>query len=109
MPKDWRRHLTSTEKMDAARAATQDARVRETAYAAILARIWPSQIGHPRREDALFPHMLLIESPAGPLTYRLSDDDLGGFEHVPRSREEITANTQIGKLTVLLHLATEGW
>lgn len=108
----WKQQLTATEKMDAARRATKDTRDREVATAAIFARLWPSFIAQPPKDDALFPWLLCVETPAGRLSYRLSGSDMAGFSHVekkPEGQRAAFGGTQTEKLGILLDLGVNGW
>lgn len=114
-PLHWKQQLTATEKMDAARAATLEARTRDLVAAGIYARLWPSWMaptkGKGGNPDAMFPLALHIDSPAGRLSYRLAEGDMPVFEHVTERRREPerVQCTQADKTARLFHLATEGW
>ncbi len=105
-----RKPVPASQSRDAARAAHQDTLGREMLYAGILARMWPSFLTVPQREDALYPAVLCIDTPAGRIAYRLRADDLPGFEHVTERRPKDDAPCSLSdKFARLLHLSVEGW
>ena len=99
--------LTNEQRKQQARSATKRAITREMLWAAIGTQWWPSYLFPPRIPQKNSPWMLCIESPAGPIVYRLWDDDRPLFEHLER-RERGPEHYQTGdKDITLLALATE--
>ena len=75
--------------------------------AAILARLWPSYLTAPRYENAEYPALLCVESPAGLLCWRVGADELPLYcflKHRARTTEEAK-----DRIPVLQLLADGGW
>lgn len=108
--KRFRTPVPASKRADIARAAHLETKSRELLYASIIARLWPSFLTVPTREDALFPYLVCIDTPAGRLAYKLTESDRTGFQHVTETREKDDApSSSADKFARLLHLATEGW
>jgi hypothetical protein len=67
--------LTATEKMDRAREATKRLATRELWSGLIFARLWPAYITPTKPANNDYPLLLCIESPAGLLIYRVSEEE----------------------------------
>jgi hypothetical protein len=74
--------LSATARADRARETAKAAMARELFMAAILGRLWPLYVTDWTSED--YPHLLCLDSPAGLLVWRLSQEELSMFEHLPR-------------------------
>ena len=102
--------LPATVQRDSAREAKRAAMAREVMWVAIGSRIWPTYLFRPSKPQPSFPVMVCIQSPAGDICYRLTEDELSLFEHVTDRREvgpkDYAADD---KIAALLHLASEGW
>ena len=102
--------LTATERAHRSRQATKAAIGRELMYASILARIWPAHLMPPRQtSDKRFVAILCIETPAGEIVYRLTDEELPVFSHLEERPIHGGDHTAVTKEGILLALATEGW
>ena len=98
---------TATERMDAARSARQRAVTQGLLLVAILARIWPDS--HRCRLDT-GELAVCLHTPAGPLVWRLLDDEEPVlFAHLPLAAEHSGDPRGRHKEAILLSLATEGW
>ena len=94
-------------RADRSREATKQALARELAYAGILARFWPSYITEPLKPQPGFPFLLCIETPAGLLAWRVTEDEIEGFKHLTcRPNDGRKAED---KVPTLLALAMDGW
>lgn len=102
------RSTSATERLDAARAAKQEAISRELCWASIGSRIWPSFLMPNATKQQNYSWLLVLETPRGRLVYRLADDELTAFDHLERKREN-DGKPHADKLATLLWLATEGW
>ncbi len=100
---------TATERMESARAVKQESLTRETCLAAILSRIWPAFVTKPNRPNDEFPLLMVIETPAGPLVYRVHIDELPIVAHLPTRQIDAPPYTTAQKIATLTLLATEGW
>ena len=100
---------TATARAEAARESTKTAMSREICWVAIGSRIWPSYLFLPRATQPNFPALVCIESPAGPMVYRVAADELTLFDHLERRQDGPTTYIAGDKMIALLHLATEGW
>ena len=104
-PERQREPVPASVARDAAREAHRQTVVRELLYAAILSRLWPSFRTKPERDDPKFPQVLCIDTPAGRIAYKLTSDDLDGFEHVTEWRDRDDAPcSATDKLARLLDL-----
>lgn len=100
------RSISASQRADISRKATQRAFIREMLTAAILARLWPSYLTTPRYENAEYPALLCVESPAGLLVWRVSADELPTFGWLkPRVRTTEDAKDRIPTLQAL----ADGW
>ncbi len=97
--------LTTTEKMDRAREMTKRLAARELLYGVMFSHIWPTWL-HPT-DNADYPYIMVVDSPAGKMTWRVADDETAIVEHM--ERREHTSQRAIDRTPMLLHLATEGW
>ena len=100
---------TASERLTAARAVKDDAIVRELCWAAIGSRLWPSFITAPSKPQKSFPWLLCIDSPAGRLVYRLSEEEREMFTHLEERENDGVPCSGGDKQARLLHLALEGW
>lgn len=87
---------------------------RELAYAAILARLWPSSVMKlkPRTDSdkrwvARMPWILGVQSPAGWLAWRLSPEEYESFTWV--TKREHAGELVEDRMPVLLLLAAGDW
>lgn len=97
--------LTATEKMERARQNTRASMARELLYGVIFSRLWPAWL-HPT-DNAEYPHILVVESPAGRLTWRVATDEYALVEHLEQRQR--TSQKAADRMPILLYLATEGW
>lgn len=97
--------LTATEKMERARQNTRASMARELLYGVIFSRLWPAWLHLTNNEE--YPHILVVESPAGRMTWRVAIDELSLVEHL--EQRERTSQKAADRTPILLHLATEGW
>ncbi len=97
--------LTATEKMERARQNTRAAMARELLYGVILSRLWPAWL-HPT-DNAGYPLIMVVESPAGRLTWRIAIDETATVEHLEQ-REPVSQKTAADRMPILLALA-DGW
>ncbi len=102
-----KREQPATKRMEGARAVSKAAVTRELLWAAIGARIWPSYLAEPRKPQEMFPYILCIESPAGLLVYRVSDEELPMFERLERRGPQESDGCD--KWATLHALAQDGW
>lgn len=103
-----KREQSATTRMEGARRVKHDAVTRELLWAAIGARVWPAYLAKPRIEQANFPFILCIDSPAGPIVYRVSAEELPLFDRLER-RESGPDYESGDKMAALLLLASDGW
>ncbi len=103
-PERQREPVPASVARDAAREAHRQTVVRELLYAAILSRLWPSFKAELKRQDPKFPCVLCIDTPAGRIAYKLSVEDMEGFEHVTDWREDDAPCSATDKLARLLDL-----
>lgn len=94
-------------RADRSREATKQALARELAYAGILARVWPSYITEPIKPQPGFPFLLCVDTPAGLLVWRVNDEEVELFRHLPCQKND--GRPSEPKVPMLLHLASEGW
>ncbi len=97
--------LTTTEKMEQARRNTRASMARELLYGVIFSRLWPAWL-HPT-DNAEYPYILVVESPAGRLTWRVAVDEFALIEHLEQRQR--TTQRAADRMPILLHLASEGW
>ena len=97
---------TATERMESARAVKSEALAREVCYARILARIWPAFIMRPSAVQQNAPLVCVIETPAGPLFYRIFAAEQELFADLPVRDND---GRMSDKLAILLALASDGW
>ena len=105
--KGYRRPSSATERMQSARTVKQQAVTRDMCWAAIASRVWPARLMPPRIPQQSFPYVLIIDTPAGPISYRVRTDETTLFEHLT-----VTENDGVlteDKDAVLLALALNGW
>ncbi len=104
MPK---RDQTATARMEGARAVSKAAITRELLWAAIGSQIWPAYLAEPRKPQENFPYILCLNTPAGLMVYRVSDEELPLFDHLDRRGIE---ERESGDKWAILHaLAQDGW
>lgn len=104
------RVYTNLERIESARNATKSALTRELVLVAILSRIWPSYLCPPRRPDARFPWLVVLETPADPLVWRVSDEEAALFSHLDRRTTNAKVDgSPLDKMATLLLMASEGW
>ncbi len=111
-PKPHTTSQSATERLEAARKVKDDAIARELAWVAIVVRsgLWPAWISPPRRDvQTNFPYVLNIETPAGRLVYRIRDTEFEMFSHLKERPNDGLGGGWDDKLTILTHLASEGW
>ena len=94
-------------RAERSRQATKAATARELCYAGILARVWPSYITEPIKPQPHFPFLLCVESPAGLLVWRLSDEEVVMFQYLPCRKNDGRKAEE--KVPALLSLAADGW
>ncbi len=82
---------------------------RELVLVAVLSRVWPSHLAPPLKPQQTFKWIVCIHSPAGPMVWRVSDEELSLFDHLERSANDAKDYTAGDKLALLLLLASEGW
>lgn len=97
--------LTVTEKMEKARENTRRSAARELLYGVIFSRIWPAWL-HLTDNDE-YPLIMVVESPAGRMTWRVAVDETTLVEHL--EQRELTKQKASDRMPLLLHLASEGW
>lgn len=97
--------LSATDKMEKARANTRRAAEREILYGVIFSRIWPSWLHLTDNED--YPQILVVESPAGRITWRVAIDETMLVEHLEQRQR--TSDKAVDRLPVLHALAENGW
>lgn len=98
---------TATERMEAARAVKRDAVTRELLWVSIASRIWPAFLARANVAQKNWPLVCLIDTPAGRLAYRVSDDERPLFAHLEQ-RENDGAPAD-NKIATLHALATNDW
>lgn len=103
--------LTATERMERARGATVDAVTRELALVSILSQTvcQDSHLCEPREpQRGNLVKLVCLHTPLGYLPWRLSEDELPLFAHLPTlPNHETGRSTRTDKLAVLLELATD--
>jgi len=99
--------VSATARAHASREATKKAMTRELLSGRIFARTWPAYVTAPKTPNASFSLLLCVESPAGLLTYRLSEDEYGLVDGIPRRPN--TGENPVDRLPILHALATIGW
>lgn len=97
--------LSATARAERSREATKAAIARELLYAGILARIWPAYVAHSVVNTG-FPYLLCVDSPAGTLRWRLSDEEREMFDWV--NVTDWNGEKPVDRTAVLLALATDG-
>lgn len=103
-------YLSNDARKLAAREATKAAVARELMLASILTRVWPAYLFKPIKVQVNLPAMLCLETPAGPICWRLGIDELELFTHIQDRREDGPEGYEVGdKEARLLLLSTEGW
>lgn len=101
--------LSATERAARSREATKAAIARELLYVGILARLWPSYVTDAVKpeQNPHLPYLLVVETPAGTIVWRLTAEEVAFFDHLPiRQNDGFQADDKIG---VLYALAAEGW
>lgn len=95
--------------MERSRQRTKIVVARELLYVGILARLWPSWLAKPLKPKAnpAFPHILCIDTPAGLLVWRLTDEEVEFFDYV--DRRENDGRSAEDKEGALYALVSEGW
>jgi hypothetical protein len=103
-------YLSASARKDAARQATKAAVARELMLVSILTRFWPAYLFHPTKEQINLPYMICLETPAGPICWRVGTDELELFAHIKRRLQTGPEHYQSGdKEALLVLLSTEGW
>lgn len=97
--------LTAAEKMKRARQNTRVSMARELLYGVIFSRLWPAWL-HPT-DNPEYTHILVVDSPAGRMTWRVAADEFAIVEHL--EQRERTSQRAVDRMPILLHLAMEGW
>ena len=97
----------ATSRMQGARRAKRDAIDRELLLVAILTHLWPAHLAPPSKPQRAFSHVLHIETPAGRLCYRLTEDELPLFDHLSTWTKP-DPTPQDDKIAVLSVLS-KGW
>lgn len=95
--------------MEAARRVKQEVVARELLWAVIASRSWPACLMPPARPSPNLPMLLVLDTPAGRLAYRLSYDELasGLFDHLEqRQNDGHAADDKLGTLLALAHGCT---
>ena len=95
--------------MEAARAVTQRSITRELMLVSVLSRIWPAHLCEPRTPQVSFPYLVCLHSPAGPLLWRLREEERPLFAHLEDGANHAKDYTAGDKEALLLLLGTEGW
>lgn len=100
--------LSATARAERSREATKQAIARELLYAGILARMWPAYVatGDPKRVNADFPYILCVDSPAGTLRWRLSEEEREMFDWIDVT--DWNGEKPVDRTATLLALATDG-
>ena len=99
-----RPRLTDAEKMEKARANTRRAALRELLYGVILSRLWPSWLHLTDNDD--YPMIMVVDSPAGRLTWRIAVDETAAVEHLEQRGK--TTQKAVDRMPILQALS-EGW
>lgn len=121
-------YLSNEARKLASREATKAAVARELMAWSIFSRVilstrslqdagWGAYLFKPAKEQLHLTYMLCIETPAGPLCWRLrhdhenpDDSEMPLFDHITDRREKGPINYQAGdKEALLLLLSTEGF
>ena len=97
--------LTATETMERARQNTRVSMARELLYGVMFSRLWPAWL-HPTYNSE-YPYILVVDSPAGRMTWRVAVDEFAIVEHL--EQRERTSQRAADRTPTLLHLAMEGW
>ncbi len=97
--------LSATARAERARATALAATARELLYAGIIARLWHSYISDVVNTD--FPFLLCVDSPAGLLTWRLTNEESEMFDWVERGATHL--KRAIDRTPILHALAANGW
>lgn len=96
--------------MEIARSAHKMSLTREILWATIASRIWPSFLAPALRPDDKFFAVLCIDSPAGRIAYRVTQDEYDMLRgHLGLHDNDGVECSPVDKISRLLHLATEGW
>jgi hypothetical protein len=101
-----RKAKPATLRMEGAHRVAKDAITRELCWAAIGARIWPAHLAPPRTPQQSFTWLHHLDTPAGRIVYRVTDEELPLFDHVLRVKYDDTPSGD--KLAILHALATVG-
>lgn len=101
--------MSATEKMERSRERTKTVVARELLYAGVLARLWPSWVTAPIRPriNPKFPWLLCVDTPAGLLVWRLTDEEVPFFDYVDRKAND--GRPAEDKEGTLYALAAGGW
>lgn len=104
------RVYTTQERIEGARNATKAALNRELVLVSILSRLWTAHLCPPLKADTRFPWLVCLHTPAGPLVWRVSDEEVALFGHLDRSANDAPADSSpLDKMATLLLMASEGW
>ena len=97
--------LSATDKMEKARENTRRSAARELLYGVIFSRLWPAWL-HETDNEA-YPLIMVVESPAGRMTWRIADDETMLVGHLEKRQR--TSQKAADRTPILLHLASDGW
>lgn len=99
--------LSATARAERARANTQRAMARDLFAGGVFARVWPSYLVDSSDLNAAYPWLLCVESPAGLMVWRLTDEEMPFVAYLPR-RQRTTERPE-DRLPILQALAEHGW
>lgn len=97
------RATTATERMESARSMTQAVVTRELCLAVILSRYIPTWVGTNPNED--FPIVMVLESQAGPITYRVHREEAELVAHLEHRNVVVKPQSVAEKEATLLLMA----
>lgn len=103
-----RKPQPATVRMEAARRVKSEAITRELLLVSILTRFWPARLMRPSSPQQTFRWLLELDTPAGLVVWRVTDEEAEIFSHVEH-REAKSKAPAIDKTAVLLSLATVGF
>lgn len=105
-----RADMSATARAEAARRTTKDAITRELLLVAVLSRCpgFHGYVARPARPNDEYQWLVILETPAGPLAWRLTALDVPLFEHLGEPQDRVSAVQATDKTAVLMWLAMEG-